>query len=99
MRLTAIRKPLAGMGIAIIDIPEADMNQCERILKYLDEHGSITRAEAMSECGIANFTARVSDLRRDGVALDVETVTQKNRYGETVRFARYRRKENGTEII
>jgi len=64
------------------------MNQCERILKYLDEHGSITRAEAMSECGIANFTARVSDLRRDG-----ETVTQKNRYGETVRFARYRRKE------
>lgn len=76
-----------------------DMNQCERILKYLDEHGSITRAEAMSECGIANFTARVSDLRRDGVALDVETVTQKNRYGETVRFARYRRKENGTEII
>lgn len=55
------------------------MNQCERILKYLDEHGSITRAEAMSECGIANFTARVSDLRRDGVALDVETVTQKNR--------------------
>lgn len=47
----------------------------------------------MSECGIANFTARVSDLRRDGVALDVETVTQKNRYGETVRFARYRRKE------
>ena len=49
------------------------MNQCERILKYLDEHGSITRAEAMSECGIANFTARVSDLRRDGVALDVET--------------------------
>jgi hypothetical protein len=50
------------------------MNQCERILKYLDEHGSITRAEAMSECGIANFTARVSDLRRDGVALDVETV-------------------------
>lgn len=59
------------------------MTQCERILKYLDQHGSITRAEAMSECGIANFTARISDLRRDGVA----------------RFARYRRKENGTEII
>ena len=75
------------------------MNQCERILKYLDEHGSITRAEAMSECGIANFTARISDLRREGVELDVETVKQENRYGETVRFARYRRKENVTEII
>lgn len=45
------------------------------------------------ECGIANFTARISDLRQQGVALDVETVKQENRYGETVRFARYRRKE------
>lgn len=71
------------------------MTQCERILKYLDEYGSITRAEAMNECGIANFTARISDLRRNGVALDVETVSQKNRYGENVRFARYRRSSNG----
>nr|DAF81395.1 MAG TPA: helix-turn-helix domain protein [Caudoviricetes sp.] len=71
------------------------MTQCERILKYLDEYGSITRAEAMNECGIANFTARISDLRRNGVALDVETVSQKNRYGENVRFARYRRASNG----
>lgn len=47
------------------------MNQCERILKYLDEHGSITRAEAMSECGIANFTARVSDLRRDRAVCEI----------------------------
>lgn len=69
------------------------MTQCERILDYIDRHGSITRAEAMSECGIANFTARISELRQQGVKLDVETVTQKNRYGETVRFARYRRKE------
>lgn len=35
----------------------------------------------------------MTTVSRDGVALDVETVTQKNRYGETVRFARYRRKE------
>mgnify|MGYP002515524145 CR=1 FL=1 len=71
------------------------MTQCERILDYIDQHGSITRAEAMSECGIANFTARISDLRQQGVKLDVETVTQKNRYGESVRFARYRRASDG----
>lgn len=69
------------------------MTQCEKILAYLDEHGSITTMEGMSKLRIANFTARISDLRKAGVALDVETVTQKNRYGETVRFARYRRKE------
>lgn len=68
------------------------MKQCERILQYLDEHGAITRAEAMSELGIANFTARVSDLRRAGVELDTETVFQKNRYGEKVKYFRYRRK-------
>ena len=71
------------------------MTQCERILAYIDQHGSITRAEAMSECGIANFTARISDLRREGVTLAVETVSQKNRYGEIVRFARYRRASDG----
>lgn len=68
------------------------MKQCERILQYLDEHGSITRAEAMNELGIANFTARISDLRRAGVELDTETVSQKNRYGERVKYFRYRRK-------
>lgn len=68
------------------------MKQCERILQYLDEHGSITRAEAMSELCIANFTARISDLRRAGVELDTETVSQKNRYGEKVKYFRYRRK-------
>lgn len=71
------------------------MTQCERILNYIDQHGSITRAEAMSECGIANFTARISELRRQGVKLDVETVSRKNRYGESVRFARYRRASDG----
>ena len=71
------------------------MTQCERILDYIDRHGSITRAEAMSECGIANFTARISDLRQQGVKLDVETVSRKNRYGESIRFARYRRASDG----
>lgn len=69
------------------------MTQCEKILAYLDEHGSITTMEGMSKLRIANFTARISDLRKAGVELTKETVTQKNRYGETVRFARYRRKE------
>ncbi len=67
------------------------MNQCERILKYLDERGSITRAEAMSECGIANFTARISDLRKAGVELTKETVIKKNKDGETIAYGVYRR--------
>ena len=75
------------------------MTQCEKILDYLDEHGSITTMEGMSKLRIANFTARISDLRKAGVDLTKETVIKKSKDGETVRFARYRRKENGTEII
>lgn len=71
------------------------MTQCERILAYLDEHGSITRMEGMSKLHIANFTARVSDLRRDGVALDAEQVVKKHRDGTVVRYARYRRASDG----
>lgn len=74
------------------------MTQCERILRYIDEHGSITRAEAMSELGIANFTARISDLRQAGVFLEMETEHRKNRYGEPVRFARYRRAVYGDPL-
>lgn len=75
------------------------MTQCEKILAYLDKHGSITTMEGMSKLRIANFTARISDLRKAGVELTKETVIKKNKDGDTVRFARYRRKENGTEII
>ena len=39
------------------------------------------------------FHSNIVNVIGPGVALDVETVTQKNRYGKTVRFARYRRKE------
>ena len=45
------------------------------------------------------FHSNIVNVIGPGVALDVETVTQKNRYGETVRFARYRRKENGNKTI
>lgn len=75
------------------------MTQCEKILAYLDKHGSITTMEGMSKLRNANFTARISDLRKAGVELTKETVIKKNKDGDTVRFARYRRKENGTEII
>ena len=75
------------------------MKQCERILAYLDEHGSITRMEAMSKLHIANLTARVADLRRAGVGMDAEQVVKKHRDGTVVRYARYRRKEHGAETI
>ena len=65
------------------------MTQCERILRHLEDHGSLTQAEAMQEYGIMRLSARIWDLRHRGHEIRQEMVRDKNRYGEPVSFARY----------
>ena len=65
------------------------MTQCERILRHLQEYGSITQAEAVTEYGCYRLGARIWDLKAQGVPIKSETVTGKNRYGERTCFARY----------
>lgn len=65
------------------------MTQCERILRHLEEVGSLTSAEAMREYGIYRLASRISDLKKRGVPIRKETAKCKNRFGETVYFARY----------
>ena len=63
--------------------------QCEKILRHLNDYGSITSLEAMQEYGIMRLASRINDLRQIGVAIKSETVTGKNRYGETTHYALY----------
>ena len=65
------------------------MTQCERILRHLQDYGSITQAEAVTEYGCYRLGARSWDLKAQGVPIKSETVTGKNRYGERTCFARY----------
>lgn len=65
------------------------MTQCERILRHMQDYGSITQAEAVSEYGCYRLGARIFDLKARGVPIRSETVTGKNRYGELTCFARY----------
>lgn len=65
------------------------MTQCERILRHLQDYGSITQAEAVTEYGCYRLGARIFDLKAQGVPIKSETVTGKNRYGERTCFARY----------
>ena len=67
--------------------------QCERILQHMRDYGSITSLEAMQEYGIMRLASRITDLRRQGVAIEKETVSGKNRFGENTAFARYKLKE------
>lgn len=61
------------------------MTQCDRILRHLQDYGSITQAEAVTEYGCYRLGARIWDLK----PIKSETVTGKNRYGERTCFARY----------
>lgn len=66
------------------------MTQTEKILDYMERHGSITPLEAMTELGVMRLGARIWDIKESGIKIITETVTGKNRDGETTRFARYR---------
>ena len=72
-------------------------SQCNRVLKYMETHGSINQRAAMEELGCMRLASRISDLRRAGHSIKRQFVKGKNRYGEPVRFAEYKLIEKGDE--
>lgn len=69
------------------------MTQSERILRHMDDYGSITGLEAVNEYGIMHLASRISEMRQAGIEIIGETETSKNRYGEPVSYKRYRREK------
>ena len=65
--------------------------QCERVLEWLDEFTIITPVQAMQQLGIMRLAARISDLKKQGHHIVTETESCRNRYGELVHYARYRK--------
>ena len=65
------------------------MTQCEKIIRHMEDYGSISSLEAVNEYGIMRLASRISDLKRMGVSISKETVKGKNRYGEASSYARY----------
>lgn len=68
----------------------AKLTQCERVLRHLEDFGSITSLEAMSEYGIMRLASRISDLKGQGYAIAAERTTGKNRYDEPTSYCTYR---------
>ena len=65
--------------------------QAERVLYYIAHFGSITRAEALMNLGIANLPAVIDDLRhKHGKNIITEEVESLNRYEQKITYARYR---------
>lgn len=64
------------------------MTQKERILDYIQTHGSITTMEAFSNLHITRLAARIEELKRDGHKIHCTIVTKDSPEGP-VRFGRY----------
>ena len=61
--------------------------QCERIIQYINEKGSITQLDALREFGCMRLASRISDLKRQGIPIKRTMETSKNRYGEPISYA------------
>ena len=70
------------------------MTQCEKVIRHMEDYGSITSLEAMSEYGIMRLASRITDLKRLGYPVQRVMENGKNRYGEPTSYARYYLKEN-----
>ena len=69
------------------------MTQKEIVLEHIRRYGGITAAEAMNEYGIGRLSARIWDLRHDGIEIINDRQKSRNRYGKAVTFDRYRVRE------
>lgn len=65
------------------------MTQGERIVKYMQDYGTITPMEAFADLGITKLATRIGELRRDGVKISKTPVERTNRYGDRVRYMQY----------
>ena len=63
--------------------------QCEKVLPYMRQFGSITQLQALQDIGCMRLASRISDLRYQGYAIGRRIKTSKNRYGDSVSFAEY----------
>jgi hypothetical protein len=65
------------------------LTQKQRIIRHLNDKGTITSREAMNEYGIMRLSSRVCELRDEGYNIRSEFVSSRNRYNEHVSFSKY----------
>lgn len=65
--------------------------QVERVAYYIAHFGSITRADALMDLGIANLPAVIDVMRnKKGYRIITEEVEGLNRFEQKITYARYR---------
>ena len=74
----------------------ATPTQKVRIIKYINQFGSISPIQAFADLGITKLSTRIGELEREnGYTFIREKSKGKNRYGETCYYTVYKLKGGG----
>ena len=68
--------------------------QCEQIVDYMKQFGSINPLEALADIGCMRLASRISDLKKKGYPIISKRINYNNRLGEAKHFNEYRFKED-----
>ena len=63
--------------------------QCERIIKWMQEHGEVTQRDAFLFLGCQRLASRIHDLKRQGHQIKTETREVTNSDGSKTHIAVY----------
>ncbi len=64
-------------------------SQYDLIKDHLESGKTLTRLEALSDLGIMNPTARISELRADGIPVETRMIGVFNRWDAKVKVAQW----------
>lgn len=62
----------------------------ERVLKYMEQNGSITQKQANDDLGCSRLAEYIRRLKEAGFPIIGEWKTGENRFGEPTRWKEYR---------
>ena len=68
----------------------AKLTQCDRILRHMEDFGSIDPMVAIKEYGCMRLASRIADLKGMGHDIVAERKKGENRYGEQTSYCVYR---------
>ena len=71
------------------------MTQCDRVIQYIRDFGSISTREAMLDIGCMRLASRICDLKDKGYDFNDKWEYGKNRYGKKVKWKRYWFRQDG----
>jgi hypothetical protein len=63
--------------------------QKDRVLRHMQDYGSITSWDSFTEYGITRLSAIIFVLKEEGCKFTEEWITSKNRYNEKTQFKKY----------